>query len=77
MKSNLPKNKLEYVVLVGMIRIGLLLACLYLLKHLFSEPREEVTFHPTIEAALVLAVCSAIGLLAGLILWHVRGKHNK
>jgi len=51
----------RYAVTVGAFRIGLFLACVFLLVHLFVEPRPEPRFHPVVDTALVLSVCAALG----------------
>ncbi len=74
MSNNRDKTKFEYILSHGVIRIGLLLACIFLLQHLFIEPRALPIFNPFVDAALVLGVCAILGYLGGLVLWHLRGK---
>ena len=68
------KTQHDYVISLGVFRIGLLLASMYLLQHLFIEPRQSPLFHPIVHAALVLIVCGTIGYIVGFVLWHFRGK---
>lgn len=77
MNDNRIKTKREYVMSVGVIRVGLLLVSIYLLQHLFTEPRRAPMFHPLADAALVLSVCALLGYLAGLVLWRYRESAGK
>jgi len=67
-------TKREYIITVGVFRIGLSLAALYLLRHLFVEPRAAATLHPIAHTTLVLVVCAAIGSVVSLLLWRLQRR---
>jgi 4-hydroxybenzoate polyprenyltransferase len=69
-------TKREYVISWGIYRIGLILACLYLLQHILIEPRKPPLFNAFVDTILVLGICAGVGYLAGLLLWRFRGRKN-
>ena len=67
----------HYAVSVGAFRIGTFLACIFLLVHLFIEPRPEPYFNPVIDTALLLSTFALAGYAIGLLIWFVRDKSVK
>lgn len=67
----------KYALNVGALRIGVFLACLFLLIHLFSEPRRLPYFNPVVDALLYLAGFALIGYVIGLIAWFFGRKRGE
>lgn len=72
MSSGKSESRHEYAVSVGVYRVGLFLASLFLLFHLFVEPRRTPVVNPVIDAVVVMACCAVLGYLIGIVLWEVR-----
>ena len=64
----------RYAVSVGAFRIGILLACIFLLVHLFVEPRREAHFSPVVDTLLLFAGFAFAGYVIGLLLWVIRKR---
>jgi hypothetical protein len=67
----------HYAFSVGAFRIGTFLACVFLLVHLFIEPRPEPYFNPIIDTTLLLGAFALAGYTIGLLIWFVRDKSVK
>ena len=63
-------DKYKYAFTVGVVRIGLFLVCVFLLIHLFVEPRRPPYFNPIIDALLALVAFAILGYVIGLLMWH-------
>jgi hypothetical protein len=51
----------RYAVSVGAFRIGIFLACVFLLVHPFVEPRREAYFNPLVDTVLILSGFAIVG----------------
>ncbi len=64
----------RYAVSVGAFRVGIFLACVFLLIHLFVEPRRQAYFSPILDTVLVLGGFAVIGYFAGVLIWFIRAE---
>ncbi len=66
----------KYALNVGALRIGVFFACLFLLIHLFLEPRRLPYFNPVVDGLLYLVGFALIGYIIGLLIWCFGAKRS-